>query len=177
MNRNKTQMNMNMRNVLLALAAIAVVACGQSAEEKVKAYEEAHDAMMEEYSTMMDSLSTDPVKAEAFYNEFVERYIDFNLEAAKKTASELVEKLRGGDDFAAAARQYSRETHAKDGGSWGYIEPQDDLRKELADAIAKLGIGAVSDPVVLGEYIYILRKLIVIFHLISKFFSITINNS
>lgn len=81
-----------------------------------------------------------------------------DLEAAKKTASELVEKLRGGDDFAAAARQYSRETHAKDGGSWGYIEPQDDLRKELADAIAKLGIGAVSDPVVLGEYIYILRK-------------------
>ena len=89
-----------MRNVLFALAAIAVVACGQSAEEKVKAYEEAHDAMMEEYSTMMDSLSTDPVKAEAFYNEFVERYIDFNLEAAKKNADndvavQVLMNLRG----------------------------------------------------------------------------------
>ena len=89
-----------MRNVLFALAAIAVVACGQSAEEKVKAYEEAHDAMMEEYSTMMDSLSTDSVKAEAFYNEFVERYIDFNLEAAKKNADndvavQVLMNLRG----------------------------------------------------------------------------------
>ena len=100
MNRNKTQMNMKMRNVLFALAAVAVVACGQSAEEKVMAYEEAHAAMMEEYSTMMDSLSTDPVKAQAFYDEFVERYIDFNLAAAKKNADndvavQVLMNLRG----------------------------------------------------------------------------------
>ncbi len=75
---------MNIRKVLLALAAVAAVACGQTAEEKLKAYEEAHDAMMEEYTTMMDSLSTDPVKAQAFYDDFVERYIDFNIDAAKK---------------------------------------------------------------------------------------------
>jgi len=75
---------MKIRKVLFALAAAAAVACGQTAEEKVKAYEEAHDAMMEEYTTMMDSLSTDPVKAQAFYDDFVERYIDFNIDAAKK---------------------------------------------------------------------------------------------
>ena len=75
---------MNIRKVLFALAAAAAVACGQTAEEKLKAYEEAHDAMMEEYTTMMDSLSTDPVKAQAFYDDFVERYIDFNIDAAKK---------------------------------------------------------------------------------------------
>ena len=75
---------MNIRKVLFALAAVAAVACGQTAEEKLKAYEEAHDAMMEEYTTMMDSLSTDPVKAQAFYDDFVERYIDFNIDAAKK---------------------------------------------------------------------------------------------
>jgi len=91
---------MKMRNVLFALAAVAVVACGQSAEEKVKAYEEAHAAMMEEYSTMMDSLSTDPEKAQAFYDEFVERYIDFNLAAAKKNADndvavQVLMNLRG----------------------------------------------------------------------------------
>ena len=89
-----------MRNVLFALAAVAVVACGQSAEEKVKAYEAAHDAMMEEYSTMMDSLSTDPEKAQAFYDEFVERYIDFNLTSAKKNADndvavQVLMNLRG----------------------------------------------------------------------------------
>ena len=75
---------MKIRKVLFALAAAAAVACGQTAEEKLKAYEEAHDAMMEEYTTMMDSLSTDPVKAQAFYDDFVERYIDFNIDAAKK---------------------------------------------------------------------------------------------
>ena len=75
---------MNIRKFLFALAAVAAVACGQTAEEKLKAYEEAHDAMMEEYTTMMDSLSTDPVKAQAFYDDFVERYIDFNIDAAKK---------------------------------------------------------------------------------------------
>ena len=75
---------MNIRKVLFALAAVAAVACGQTAEEKLKAYEEAHDAMMEEYTTMMDSLSTDQEKAQAYYDDFVERYIDFNIDAAKK---------------------------------------------------------------------------------------------
>ena len=55
---------MKMRTFLFALAAMAVMACGQTAEEKVKAYEDAHNAMMEEYTTMMDSLSTDQSKAE-----------------------------------------------------------------------------------------------------------------
>ena len=80
---------MKMRAFFSALAAIAVVACGQTAEEKVKAYEEAHEALMEEYSMMMDSLSTDKEKAEAYYNEFIERYIDFNVEAAKKNADNV----------------------------------------------------------------------------------------
>ena len=92
--------NMKIRNILFALAAVAVVSCGQTAEEKVKAYEEAHDAMMEEYSTMMDSLSTDPQKAQAFYDDFVERYIDFNLQSAKKNtdndvAVQVLMNLRG----------------------------------------------------------------------------------
>ena len=91
---------MKIRTVLFALAALAVAACGQTAEEKVKAYEQAHEELMTEYTTMMDSLSIDPVKAEAFYNEFVERYIKFNLDAAKKNpdndvAVQVLLNLRG----------------------------------------------------------------------------------
>ena len=91
---------MKIRTFLFALAALAVAACGQTAEEKVKAYEQAHEELMTEYTTMMDSLSTDPVKAEAFYNEFVERYIKFNLDAAKKNpdndvAVQVLLNLRG----------------------------------------------------------------------------------
>lgn len=69
---------------LLSLAAIVTVACAQSPEERIKAYEEKHDAMIMEYRTMMDSLSSDQAAAEAYYNDFVEKYIEFNLDAARK---------------------------------------------------------------------------------------------
>ncbi len=86
--------------ILSAFAAIVVAACGQTPEEKVKAYEETHDGMMNEYRQMMDSLSTDPAKAEAYYNDFVEKYIAFNLDAAKKNpdnevAVQVLMNLRG----------------------------------------------------------------------------------
>ena len=93
---------MKIRTFLFAAAAFVLASCGsgQTAEEKVKAYEEAHDAMMEEYKTMMDSLSTDQAKAQEFYDDFVERYIEFNLEAAKKNsdndvAVQVLMNLRG----------------------------------------------------------------------------------
>ena len=77
---------MKIRTILFAFAAVAVAACAQTPEEKVKAYEEAHEAMITEYRQMMDSLSTDQEKAEAYYNEFVEKYVEFNLNAAKKNS-------------------------------------------------------------------------------------------
>ena len=99
--------DMKLRTFLFAVVALAVVACGQTAEEKVKAYEDAHTELMTEYTTMMDSLANDPVKAEAFYNEFVERYIEFNLAAAKKNsdndvAVQVLMNLRGLIDDAQA---------------------------------------------------------------------------
>ena len=91
---------MKIRSMFLAVAAMAVMACGQTAEEKVKAYEEAHEAMMTEYRTMMDSLATDRQAQEEYYNAFVEEYIDFNLDAAKKNsdndvAVQVLMNLRG----------------------------------------------------------------------------------
>lgn len=91
---------MKLTGFIITLSALTVVACGQTPEEKVKAYEEKHDAMMGEYRQMMDSLSTDPAKTEAYYNDFVEKYIDFNLEAARKNpdnevAVQVLMNLRG----------------------------------------------------------------------------------
>ena len=91
---------MNISKAIFALAAMAAVACGQTAEEKVKAFEEAHDAMMTEYRTMMDSLASDRQAQEAYYNAFVEEYIEFNLAAAKKNsdnevAVQVLMNLRG----------------------------------------------------------------------------------
>ena len=91
---------MKIRTVFFALAALTVMACGQTAEEKIKAYEEAHEAMMTEYTQMMDSLAVDPQAQEEFYNSFVERYIDFNLDAAKnnpdnEVSIQVLMNLRG----------------------------------------------------------------------------------
>lgn len=56
--------------------------------------------MLTEYRTMMDSLSSDRAAAEAYYNDFVEKYIEFNLDAAKKNphnevAVQVLMNLRG----------------------------------------------------------------------------------
>ena len=76
---------MKIRTFLLAAAAIATAAC-QTPEEKVQAYEAAHEAMVSEFQVMMDSLSGDQEKAQAYYEEFIEKYKEFNLKAAKKNA-------------------------------------------------------------------------------------------
>ena len=81
---------MKTRTFLLSLVAFAAAACAQTPEERIKAYEEKHEAMLTEYRTMMDSLSSDQAAAEAYYNDFVEKYIEFNLEAAKKNSDNEV---------------------------------------------------------------------------------------
>ena len=76
---------MKIRAFLFAVAAVAVAACGpKTAEEKVQAYEAAHEAMVSEFQVMMDSLESDQEKAQAYYEQFIEDYKEFNLNAAKK---------------------------------------------------------------------------------------------
>jgi len=94
--------NMKAKSIILSVLALPamIVACAQTPEERVKAYEAAHEEMMQEYRQTMDSLSADRQKAEAFYNDFVERYIKFNLDAAKKNpdnevAVQVLMNLRG----------------------------------------------------------------------------------
>ncbi len=71
---------------------------------------------------------------------------------------ELVAKLRKGESFEDAAKVYSIDSHAKDGGAWGYVEPVDEFRKEIADVIGSLKVKEVSDPLCLDGFIYIVRK-------------------
>ena len=93
---------MKAKSIILSVLALPamIVACAQTPEERVKAYEAAHEEMMQEYRQTMDSLSSDRQKAEAFYNDFVERYIKFNLDAANKNpdnevAVQVLMNLRG----------------------------------------------------------------------------------
>ena len=94
-------MSMKLKSILFAALAVAVVSsCGQTAEERIKAFEETHEAMIAEFRQTMDSLSANPAEAEAYYNDFVEKYVEFNLEAAKKNpdndvAVQVLMNLRG----------------------------------------------------------------------------------
>lgn len=133
---------MKIKSFLTALVALASVACGQTPEEKVAAYEQEHEAMMTEYSAMMDSLAGDRAKAEAYYNDFAERYVAFNLEAAKKNpdndvAVQVLMNLRGMIEDAQVDEIISRMPEAMlENEKVVYLKKGLDARKATAEGMA-----------------------------------------
>lgn len=79
-------------------------------------------------------------------------------EDAQERAKEIHSALKAGASFASLAAAHSVDTHASMGGSWGYIEPGEELRKELADAVALLEKGEFSSPLEVASHWYILKK-------------------
>ena len=88
------KMVMKIKSTILGLATFAMlVSCNGgngnkvsklSAAERIAEFYKADSLMMVEYQTTLDSLSGDNEKTQAFYDEFVERYIEFNLNSAKE---------------------------------------------------------------------------------------------
>ena len=82
----------------------------------------------------------------------------------KKTPSistrseEIFARLEKGEAFADLARQFSADSHAKDGGVWKDVNPQEAFRPEIAQAIAALKVGQVSKLVDLDGWGFIVRK-------------------
>ena len=71
---------------------------------------------------------------------------------------EIFARLEKGDNFADLARQFSADSHAKDGGVWKDVNPQEAFRPEIAQAIAALKVGQVSKLVDLDGWGFIVRK-------------------
>lgn len=70
-----------------------------------------------------------------------------NLESVRKQAAELSKRLRRHRGFAALATQYSQDrASAERGGDTG-LQPLQQLVPEVRGAVARLKVGAVSDPV------------------------------
>lgn len=79
--------------------------------------------------------------------------------SVKERADKILEALKKPDsDFSALAREYSSDSHAKNGGTWKDIKPEDAFRAEIADEIAKLKIGEHSRLVDLDGWGFIVRK-------------------
>lgn len=78
-------------------------------------------------------------------------------QAAKRAEADgLRAKAMGGDDFAALAKSSSEGSKAAEGGDMGWVEPKA-LRPELAQAVARLEAGGISDVIDAGEEFYILK--------------------
>ncbi len=79
--------------------------------------------------------------------------------SVKDRADSILKKLAApGADFAALAREYSSDSHAKEGGVWKDVKPEEAFRAEIADAIAALKVGEHSGLVDLDGWGFIVRK-------------------
>jgi peptidyl-prolyl cis-trans isomerase SurA len=82
-------------------------------------------------------------------------------EAAGETvqrARGVRERLCGGHDFRAVARAESAEAHAPQGGDWGYVDPDEVFRKEIAAALAGIKVGEISDLIETESGVYLVTK-------------------
>jgi peptidyl-prolyl cis-trans isomerase SurA len=78
-----------------------------------------------------------------------------SIESLNQTAEAIIQELAGGADFSDTARKYSTDEVGLNGGDWGWIKHQD-VRKELSTIAFDLEPGEYSQPVELGDTIFIL---------------------
>ena len=83
---------------------------------------------------------------------------DKKAKSVSARGKELLDRLEKGEDFAALAKSFSADSHAKDGGLWKDVDPQKSFRPEIAKAIASLKVGEFSTLIDLDGWGFIVRK-------------------
>ena len=71
---------------------------------------------------------------------------------------QIGEELAAGANFSDMAIKYSADSHAKDGGLWADVNPEEAFRPEIAEAISKLEVGKVSNMINLDGWGFIVKK-------------------
>ncbi len=115
-----------------------------------------HDEMLAYYES---------VKAERYVVKAMEHVLLIKLEqkdfadakAMLSLASSLAARIRGGEDFGKLAKQFSRAAKAAEGGDWGLMERGSHRVEAINEAQATLPVGGVSDPIVDGQDVYIIK--------------------
>lgn len=68
-------------------------------------------------------------------------------DAARARIEEVHRRLQAGEAFAELAREYSEDPSAPNGGDLGFVKPSDLVDPAFSEAVAKLDVGDISEPV------------------------------
>lgn len=71
---------------------------------------------------------------------------------------EILSRLQAGEKFPDLAKTFSADSHAKNGGQWKDVKPDEAFRSEIAEEIAKLKPNEVSKLINLDGWGFIVRK-------------------
>jgi peptidyl-prolyl cis-trans isomerase SurA len=77
------------------------------------------------------------------------------METVLETANEIVRQLDAGKPIHSLANTYGDKTFNRANGDWGWIK-REDLRSELSQVAFDLNIGEYTQPIQLGEAVFIL---------------------
>ena len=72
--------------------------------------------------------------------------------------AQIGEELALGASFSDMAIKYSADSHAKDGGLWADVNPEEAFRPEIAEAIARLEVGKVSGMIDIDGWGFVVKK-------------------
>ena len=84
---------------------------------------------------------------------------DDKQRTTESRAREILDRLAKGEEFASLAQTFSSDSHAKNGGLWENIKPDEAFRPEIADGIKKLKVGQISPLINLDGWGFIVRKI------------------
>lgn len=83
---------------------------------------------------------------------------DESAPSVETRAREILDRLAKGEKFGDLARQFSSDSHAKDGGLWKNVKPEEAFRPEIAEAIGKLNVKQISPLLNLDGWGFIVQK-------------------
>ncbi|MEG1552232.1 MAG: peptidyl-prolyl cis-trans isomerase [Kiritimatiellia bacterium] len=76
----------------------------------------------------------------------------------RAVAEKALAELKKGTPFATVAKQYSRDEHAKDGGDWGFVVPENTFAPQVINELNQLKKGEFSDIIESSGYCTIIFK-------------------
>jgi peptidyl-prolyl cis-trans isomerase SurA len=123
-------------------------------------------------SNMHKSISEiSPARIETYYDQnkiqfFLEESIHLRLimlkpigdespDLMRQQAERILAEVDAGKSFEDAAKTYSQDTRRSRGGDWGWVTRKD-LNEKLADLAFSLGVGKHSEPILVGNQIYLM---------------------